>query len=62
MERTGDKLTLRPSEAAELMQVSKPTMYELCRREDFPVIHIGRKLLIPKAALMAWLNKQAIKM
>ena len=51
-----EKLTMTASEAAEALQVSKPVIYELCRLEDFPVIRIGRKVLIPREQLQDWVN------
>ncbi len=53
-----EKLTLTAQEAAEALQVSKPVLYELCKRPDFPVVHIGRKVLIPRDRLRAWVNAQ----
>lgn len=53
-----EKLTMTASEAAEALQVSMPVIYELCRRENFPVIRIGRKVLIPRDQLQNWVNAQ----
>ena len=52
-------LMLKPKDAAELLQVSMPTMYQICRIDGFPVVHIGRRILIPIDALKEWLNKAA---
>ncbi len=54
-----EKLALKPAEAAELINISLPKMYELCKRADFPTIYIGRTIIIPKKALEEWLQKQA---
>lgn len=54
-----ERLTLKPIEAAELLNVSLPIMYELCKRKDFPTIRIGRAIIIPRASLEKWLEKQA---
>lgn len=50
-----DKLVLTPAEAAEMLGVSMPTMYALCRQPDFPCVRLGRKVLIPRDGLRDWL-------
>ena len=54
-----DKMCLKPKEVAELMGLSAPMVYDLCRRRDFPAIRVGRAILIPAAALEEWLLEQA---
>ena len=54
-----EKLTLKPAEAAILLNVSLPKMYELCKRADFPSIRIGRAIVIPRKPLDEWLQTQA---
>jgi excisionase family DNA binding protein len=39
------------SEAAALLRVSKPSLYRALRAGEIPVIKIGRRRLVPKAAL-----------
>lgn len=58
MEKT---LCFKPKQAAEALGVSYPTMYELCKREDFPAIRVGRSILIPKVGLEQWLAQQSGK-
>jgi excisionase family DNA binding protein len=41
------------SEAAELLDISRAFAYELVARGELPVIRLGRRLLVPKVALMA---------
>ena len=53
------KLALKPAEAAELLNISLPTMYELCKRADFPAIRFGRAIVIPRAGLEKWLTDQS---
>lgn len=38
---------------------SPPTVYSWFHREDFPVIRLGRKLVVAEDAFDAWLEKQA---
>ena len=59
-----DMALLRPTmtvqEAAALIGISAPTMYELTEREDFTaLIRIGRRKLVLRAKLMEWLEAQA---
>ena len=53
----GTKLTLSVREAADMIGISKPTMYRLIRNNEIPVIHIGRKNLITRQALLDWLSE-----
>lgn len=53
-----DRLCLKPKEAAAMVGVSPPVMYELCRRADFPTIRVGRAILIPVDGLRQWLADQ----
>ena len=47
------------SEAAEAVNVSRPTMAALAKTEGFPAFRVGPRYLIPVDALNAWLIKQA---
>ena len=40
------------------LQISRPTAYSLVHSEGFPVIRVGRRLIIPKSGLEQWLNEQ----
>lgn len=50
---------LKVAEAAELLQIGRNQMYELCRQEDFPVVRIGRQYRISKTLLKDWFLRQA---
>ena len=54
-----EKLALSVAEAAQLIGVSKPTVYLLCKREDFPSFYVGGRLLISRRGLEAWIEQQA---
>ena len=54
-----EKLALSAAEAAQLIGVSKPTVYLLCKREDFPSFYVGGRLLISRRGLEAWIDQQA---
>jgi len=55
-----EKLTITVPEMARLIGCSLPSAYELARREGFPVLRIGRKVLIPYDAFKEWLNNNKI--
>jgi excisionase family DNA binding protein len=51
-----DSLVYSVTEAAELLGVSRAFAYELAARGDIPVIRLGRRILVPKAQLLACLG------
>ena len=53
----GTKMTLSVREAAELIGISRPKMYELIHSHEIPSIHIGKKITISRKALMDWLSE-----
>lgn len=60
MKRT-DKLTYTVAEAAQALGVSRPVVYELCNRADFPSIRVSAKrIVIPIDALEVWLQEKAV--
>lgn len=50
------KLTLTVSDVAELLGVSKPVVYQLCKSKGFPAIHVGKKILVNRSKLQSWLD------
>lgn len=55
---TNEKMALSVMEAAQLLGVSKPTMYTLTRRDDFPAFMVGNRVLISRTGLVAWIQAQ----
>lgn len=53
-----ERLAYRPAEAAVALGVSRPTLYKLMRRADFPAINLGNRRLIPVDGLKRWLEAQ----
>lgn len=43
----------------KVLGISSTTAYELMRREDFPSIKIGSRLIVPKEKFIEWVNTQA---
>lgn len=55
------RMTMNVEEMARQLNVSRPTAYELTKREGFPAIHIGRRIVIPVDRLSSWLSENAGK-
>ena len=51
-----DLLVLTPVEAAKLLRIGRGAVYDQIRLGLIPHIHIGRKILIPTAALLKMLE------
>ena len=51
------KITLTVHEAAVLIGISKPKMYELVRAGKVRSVKVGKKILISRQSLMDWLMK-----
>ncbi|MBT9171975.1 MAG: hypothetical protein DDT21_00351 [Syntrophomonadaceae bacterium] len=51
-----DRLVYSVQEAAKLLGINAITVYNLARTENFPALRIGRRIVIPKAALERWLD------
>jgi excisionase family DNA binding protein len=49
--------TVRVDEAAQILGISRSTAYEAVRRGELPVIRIGRRLVVPRAALERMLGQ-----
>ena len=54
-----DRVTLTVTETAAALGVSRPTVYQLIKRADFPVLRIGGRTLISADGLRAWVEAQA---
>lgn len=50
------QVMLYPFEVAELMKVSRWTVYELVKRKKLPATKIGRGIRIPTKAVMDFIN------
>lgn len=53
-----DKLAYSTAEAAEVLGVSRPTVYTLMRRTGFPAFKVGSRTLISAEGLRAWVQAQ----
>lgn len=53
-----EQLAVSAAEAAKLLGVSKPTVYGLMSRSDFPSFKLGRRTLVSVEGLKNWISKQ----
>ncbi len=56
-----DKLAYSAAETAQVLSVSRPTVYTLMKREDFPVFKLGARTLVSAEGLREWVKAQAEK-
>ena len=57
--RTVDKVTLSVTETASALGVSRPTVYTLLHRQDFPAFKVGGRTLVSAEGLREWVAAQA---
>lgn len=55
-----EKIMLTVPEAAQILRIDKVTVYELAKTSGFPALRIGRRVLIPREALMRWIEANAM--
>lgn len=54
-----ERATITVDEAAELLGLGRSAAYEAVRRGDIPARRLGRRIVIPVPALLAWLGVAA---
>jgi excisionase family DNA binding protein len=54
-----ERALITPIEAAEMLGISRATLFRLMRRGDFPVIRVESCPRIPVRALHRWIDSQA---
>jgi excisionase family DNA binding protein len=57
--RGPQRATLSPRETVAITGISEKTTYKMLRAGQMPFIRIGRRYLIPRAALTRWLATAA---
>lgn len=50
--KSDEPLVLTPMETSKLLRIGRATVYEQVRLGTIPSIRMGRRILIPRAALM----------
>jgi excisionase family DNA binding protein len=48
---TSARLTYSVDEVGKLLGIGRNQAYDAARRGDFPVLRVGKRLLVPKAAI-----------
>lgn len=56
-----EKLTYSVSEVAEVLGISRPKVYDLLHRDDFPSFKVGGRVLISVDGLRRWVEAQAAR-
>jgi len=56
VDQIGRQATLTIEETAALLGLGRTAAYEAARRGDFPTRRLGRRLIVPVPALLAWLG------
>ncbi len=51
-------LMLSVPEVAAVLGISRAGAYELVRREDFPALKIGSRIVVPKDKFVRWVESQ----
>mgnify|MGYP000060918078 CR=1 FL=1 len=49
---------LTAAELAGALGISRAGAYTLIHRRDFPTLQIGKRLMVPKDKLLAWIDRQ----
>lgn len=49
-------LLLNVKQLADLLGVSYSSAYELIQEDDFPSLHIGKRIVVPKEELRKWIS------
>ena len=52
---------LSPQEAKNYLKCNDKTIYNLCKRRDFPSFRIGNRYYINKGELGEWIKKESRK-
>ena len=50
-------LMLSVPELTDVLGISRASAYELVKRKDFPALHIGNRIMIPKEDLISWIRR-----
>ena len=51
-------LALNADDVAAVLGVSRANAYTIMHSKDFPTIVIGKRMIVPKDKLLAWMEEQ----
>lgn len=54
-------LTLKADQVAAVLGISRANAYTLLRREDFPTLRIGKRMLVPRDRFIQWIEENTQK-
>lgn len=54
-----EALAISMTKAAELLGVSRPTMYKIARQDGFPAFTVGGRVLISAEGLREWVRDKS---
>ena len=57
MNSDGNRLTYTVEEAASALGISTSCAYDCIKRGDLPALHLGRRIVVPAAALKELLQR-----
>ena len=54
-------LSLNAEEVARVLGISRANAYTLMHSKDFPTLTIGKRMVVPRDKLLAWMDDQMRK-
>ena len=51
-------ITLSAEQVAQVLGISRAGAYTLMHSKDFPTITIGKRMIVPKDKLLAWMDER----
>lgn len=51
-------LALRAEDVAQVLGISRANAYTLMHTKGFPVLKVGKRMVVPKDKLIAWIEAQ----
>lgn len=60
MDDNDERLVLTPVETAKLLRISRGSCYEAIKANVIPNVKVGRRILIPRHALLKWLDEGGV--
>jgi excisionase family DNA binding protein len=53
-----NRLLLRPSEAAEILGISRSQIYALIANRSVPIVRVGKRARVPLEGLKSWIGRK----
>lgn len=53
-------LTLNVKDVASVLRISKAMAYNVMRSQNFPVVFIGKRMIVAKSKFIIWLDESSI--